>query len=96
MVKSGVKGGRHVFDARLVTSAPSCFGGRPLGQTQRLMSEQAPQDEVQNALEDAEGDWEREALVAELRGHAAEAARCPHANHVLQKALRASCAPRTA
>eukprot|EP00443_Scrippsiella_acuminata_P065224 CAMPEP_0115558534 /NCGR_PEP_ID=MMETSP0271-20121206/99483_1 /TAXON_ID=71861 /ORGANISM="Scrippsiella trochoidea, Strain CCMP3099" /LENGTH=250 /DNA_ID=CAMNT_0002992543 /DNA_START=95 /DNA_END=844 /DNA_ORIENTATION=+ len=41
---------------------------------------------VQRALEDAESDSARAALLAEsLRGHVWEVARCPHGNHVLQK-----------
>lgn len=44
--------------------------------------------EVQAALEDeSSGDARREALAQELRGHVLEAAVCPHANHVLQKAI---------
>merc|ERR1719277_852214 len=40
---------------------------------------------VQSALEEASTDKEREALAGELRGNCDRAARCPHANHVLQK-----------
>lgn len=42
---------------------------------------------VQSALDKAETDQQREALAAELRGHVWEALHCPHANHVLQKAV---------
>eukprot|EP00443_Scrippsiella_acuminata_P031154 CAMPEP_0115354862 /NCGR_PEP_ID=MMETSP0270-20121206/98810_1 /TAXON_ID=71861 /ORGANISM="Scrippsiella trochoidea, Strain CCMP3099" /LENGTH=190 /DNA_ID=CAMNT_0002777219 /DNA_START=42 /DNA_END=611 /DNA_ORIENTATION=- len=40
---------------------------------------------VQQALEEADSDEARSALVETLRGHVWEAALCPHANHVLQK-----------
>jgi len=40
---------------------------------------------VQQALEEAETDEARSALVETLRGHVWEVAMCPHANHVLQK-----------
>jgi len=40
---------------------------------------------VQQALEEAESDEARSALVETLHGHVWEVAICPHANHVLQK-----------
>jgi len=40
---------------------------------------------VQQALEEADSDEARSALMQTLRGHVWEAAWCPHANHVLQK-----------
>jgi len=42
---------------------------------------------VQEALDKAVSDIERELLVAELHGHAVQAMRCPHANHVLQRCI---------
>jgi len=44
--------------------------------------------EVQQALEEAGDDEQRWALAAELHGHVREAARCPHANHVVQKWIK--------
>jgi hypothetical protein len=43
--------------------------------------------EVQLALEDAKEDHLRVTIALELRGHVAEALRCPHANHVVQKCI---------
>jgi len=43
--------------------------------------------QVQDALDKAASDSERELLVSELHGHAIKAMRCPHANHVLQKCI---------
>jgi len=40
---------------------------------------------VQQALEEADSDEARSALVGTLRGHVWEVTACPHANHVLQK-----------
>lgn len=42
---------------------------------------------VQSAFDNATTDREREALASELQGHVWEALQCPHANHVLQKAV---------
>jgi len=42
---------------------------------------------VQRELDVAETDAQREAVARELHGHALEASRCPHANHVLQKMI---------
>jgi len=44
--------------------------------------------EVQQALEEASDDEQRWALAAQLRGHVQEGARCPHANHVVQKCIK--------
>jgi len=43
--------------------------------------------EVQKALEDCSNKEERAELVAEVHGHAFQAAQCPHANHVLAKII---------
>jgi len=43
--------------------------------------------QVQASLEDAASESERRAIAAELMGHVVKAARCPHANHVLQKCI---------
>jgi mRNA-binding protein PUF3 len=43
--------------------------------------------QIQQALDDCSDLEERGALVAELRGHVFEATQCPHANHVLRKAI---------
>merc|ERR1719491_2603529 len=43
--------------------------------------------EVQEALDGCSNEEERTELVAELIGHSLEAARCPHANHVLRKVI---------
>jgi len=43
--------------------------------------------QVQEALDHADGNAQRDAYADELRGHILEAARCPHANHVLQKCI---------
>lgn len=42
---------------------------------------------VQKALEECGSDAARWALVSELRGHVLQATQCPHANHVLRKAI---------
>lgn len=43
--------------------------------------------QVQEALDHADSNAQRDAYADELRGHILEAARCPHANHVLQKCI---------
>lgn len=43
--------------------------------------------EVQQALEHAGSDEERQAVASQLHGHVWEALRCPHANHVIQKCI---------
>jgi mRNA-binding protein PUF3 len=40
---------------------------------------------VQEAIDQAESDEERQSLAMELKGRVVEAVGCPHANHVLQK-----------
>jgi hypothetical protein len=42
---------------------------------------------VQDALDNATSDGEREAVAREIHGCVVSAMRCPHANHVLQKCL---------
>lgn len=42
---------------------------------------------VQQAIDEARTEEAREALALELRGHVWEAARCPHANYVVQKCI---------
>eukprot|EP00425_Heterocapsa_triquetra_P002698 CAMPEP_0195056400 /NCGR_PEP_ID=MMETSP0448-20130528/4810_1 /TAXON_ID=66468 /ORGANISM="Heterocapsa triquestra, Strain CCMP 448" /LENGTH=356 /DNA_ID=CAMNT_0040086221 /DNA_START=59 /DNA_END=1132 /DNA_ORIENTATION=- len=44
--------------------------------------------EVQQLLESVSAEEERVAIAAELRGHICEAARCPHANYVLQHCIK--------
>jgi len=43
--------------------------------------------QVQDALDKAASDTERELLVKELHGHSIKAMCCPHGNHVLQKCI---------
>jgi hypothetical protein len=43
--------------------------------------------EVQKALEECSNETELWALVSELHGHVLQATQCPHANHVLRKAI---------
>jgi len=43
--------------------------------------------QVQDALDNASSDKQRELLVKELHGQSVKAMRCPHANHVLQKCI---------
>jgi hypothetical protein len=42
---------------------------------------------VQDALDNATSDGEREAVAREMHGYVVSAMRCPHANHVVQKCL---------
>jgi len=43
--------------------------------------------DVQRAIEEADSNEEREALVREMQGHVCAAMQCPHANHVMQKCV---------
>eukprot|EP00933_Yihiella_yeosuensis_P019503 TRINITY_DN15795_c1_g1_i2.p1 TRINITY_DN15795_c1_g1~~TRINITY_DN15795_c1_g1_i2.p1 ORF type:complete len:334 (+),score=66.47 TRINITY_DN15795_c1_g1_i2:70-1071(+) len=57
------------------------------GSVWKLAREQSGCREVQRALQEAVDEGTRLSLAEELRGHAWEALRCPHANHVLQKCI---------
>lgn len=66
--------------------SPSMASCEPVtGRVWRLSQDATGCREVQHALEASTGQDEREAIAGELRGRIAEAARCPHANHVVQK-----------
>jgi hypothetical protein len=43
--------------------------------------------EVQRAIDACSNNEQRVAMVSELRGHILEAVKCPHANHVVRKAI---------
>lgn len=79
----------HQNERRILSAKFSFFPeGRVVAESMWEMSQDAKGcREVQQALEDAEDDAERRDLVKELHGKAWEAARCPHANHVLQKCI---------
>jgi len=57
------------------------------GQVWRLSQDACGCRDVQQALESAKSDEERDAIAAELKGHIWDAAQHPHANHVVQKCV---------
>jgi len=67
--------------------ASSGYAGPLVGRVLSLSRSPDGCRQVQDALERATSDEERELLVREMHGHAVKAMRCPHANHVLQKCI---------
>jgi hypothetical protein len=63
--------------------SPRCARGRIL----QLARDPSGTRQVQALLEMASSESERCAIAAELEGHIVKAARCPNANHVLQKCI---------
>jgi len=81
----------QAFSSSASEASTSCAstGSLVAGRVWQLSQDEQGCRDVQHALESASSDQEREAIAAELQGHIWEAARDPHANHVVQKCVEA-------
>jgi mRNA-binding protein PUF3 len=73
-------------DSSVVSHSPR-IAGSVVGNVLSFSRSSEGSRRVQDALDNASSDMEREILVKEMHGHALSAMRCPHANHVLQKCI---------
>jgi len=75
--------------AASAAAMPAAKGSVLGGRVWQLATDAQGCRQVQQAFDAATSDGERWELAAELQGHVCEAAVCPHANFVLQKAVAA-------
>lgn len=66
---------------------PSVEALSVIGNVRLSSRSEAGSRRVQHALESGTCNEDRDSIAGELRGHVWEAARCPHANHVIQKCI---------